>query len=93
MATRFVIEGEWSGYRPAQQRCVHRTAHSVKERQFRKFVESMQAIEFTDGTHLWLSVRDAKPRERIKQIHGYDSLIRACYVHGVSCVVDLPKST
>ena len=44
-----------------------------------------------DGTSLWLTVRDCKPRERVREIHGYDSLIRDCCYHNVSAVADIPQ--
>lgn len=83
---RFVIEGEWSGYRSSQQRIVHRTVHSASYKKLRAWVEKTHAIYYTDGTALYLSVRDCKPRERVKAIHGYDSLISDCAFYDVSSV-------
>lgn len=40
---------------------------------------------------LYLSVRDAKPRERVVELTGYSSLIADCCRHNVSRVDDLPS--
>lgn len=89
--SRFIIEGEWSGYRSSQQRIVHRTVHKGSWKKLRAWVEQTYAIRYTDGTALCLTVRDCRPHERVKEIHGYDSLIKDCYFHNVSAVADLPK--
>ncbi|HZZ82028.1 MAG TPA: hypothetical protein VFE62_26245 [Gemmataceae bacterium] len=65
---RYILEGTWSGYHSAQRRIVHRQL-------FRKPV-NLSCIRYTDGTTLDISVRPAKPRERVKEIHGYTSLVR-----------------
>ena len=88
---RFIIEGEWSGYQSSQQRVVHRTVHKGSWKKLRAWAEQARAIRYTDGTSLWLTVRDCKPRERVKEIHGYDSLIRDCCYHNVSAVADIPQ--
>lgn len=88
---RFVIEGEWSGYRSSQQRVVHRTVHAGSYRQLRAWADKTHAIYYTDGTALYLSVRDVEPRERVKEIHGYDSLIRDCANAGVTSVMELQR--
>ena len=88
---RFIIEGEWSGYRSSQQRIVHRTVHKGSWKKLRAWAEQARAIRYTDGTSLWLTVRDCKPRERVQEIHGYDSLIRDCCYHNVSAVADIPQ--
>lgn len=83
---RFVLEGEWSGYRSEQRRVCHRTVTKYPE-QYKK----LTFIRFTDNTSLDLTLRECKPRERIKEIHGYDELISKCIQHGVNAVEDLPK--
>jgi len=90
-AKRFVIEGEWSGYHSGQRRVVHRTVHSGAYKRLRAWAESAYAIRYTDGTCLALNVRDCKPRERVEEIHGYDSLIQSCAHHNVTSVSDLPR--
>ena len=69
---RFIVEAEWSGYTSAQRRVVHRTVETL----FRAGWNNLHYHSFSDGTGLSISVRDAKPRERVQQIHGYDSLLR-----------------
>ena len=92
MAKRYVIEGEWSGYTSGQQRVVHRTVHPASFKKLRAWVEKSRAIHFTDGTSLYLRVRDCKPRERVQQIHGYDSLIASCQLHDVHSVAALQQN-
>jgi hypothetical protein len=90
VSRRFVIEGEWSGYHSGQQRVVHRTVHEASERRLRAWADKTHAISYTDGTRLILSVRDCKPRERVKDIiNGYTSLIRDCVYYDVSSVHEL----
>lgn len=69
---RFVVECEWSGYTSRQQRVVHRTVETT----FREVYEALRWHHFSDGTGMSISVRDAKPRERVAQIRGYSSLLR-----------------
>jgi len=71
MTKRYVIEGEWSGYTSSQSRICHRVVT-----QHPNDYKKIQAIQYTDGTCLYLTVRPCLPRERIKEIHGYDSLIK-----------------
>ena len=84
---RYVIEGEWSGYRSSQQRVVHRVVTTRKD--LIEWCDKTWGIVFTDGTSLNLTVRPALPREKVKQIHGYDSLISDCVCHDVSSVAKL----
>ena len=72
-------------------RIVHRTVHKGSWKKLREWAEKTYAIRYTDGTSLCLTVRDCKPRERVQEIHGYDSLIRDCCYHNVSAVADLPQ--
>ena len=76
--SRFIIEGEWTGYRSSQRHVVHRTVHPGSMKHLREWAEKTHAIRYGDGTAIVLTVRDAKPRERVTEIHGYDSLIRDC---------------
>lgn len=69
---RFIVEAEWGGYTSSQQRIVHRTVETL----FRAGYEAVTWHTFSDGTSLSITVRDCKPREKVKEIHGYDSLLR-----------------
>lgn len=89
--SRFVIEGEWSGYTSSQQRVVHRTVHQGAFRKLRAWAEKTHAIYYTDGTCLRISVRDTKPRERVKEIKSYVSLIQDCAHYDVNSVDALPR--
>lgn len=86
---RFVIEGRWSGYRSDQARIVHRTVHKASWKKLRAWAEKTHAIHYTDGTCLYLTVRDAKPRERVEEVHGYDRLIADCAYHDINNVSEL----
>lgn len=89
MTRRFVIEGTWSGYTEAQSRVVHRQVYPGSRKRLREWAEKTSAIYYTDGTALFLSVRDCKPRERVEEKRGYTSLIEDCAHYGVSRVADL----
>ena len=91
--TRFVIEGTWSGYTSSQSCVVHRTVHSISWKKLRAWATATHAIQFRDGTCLYLSVRDALPRERILELTAYKSLIMDCAHYGVSSVDDLPRES
>ena len=90
--SRWVLEGEWSGYDNSQRMVAHREV-IVGMPKMRAFIEKAHAINFMDGTYLRLTVRDAKPRERIKPIPGYTSLIRDCVHYGVTGVLELAMAT
>jgi hypothetical protein len=86
---RFVIEGKWSGYLSSQQRIVHRRVFPASRKMLRAWAESTHAITYTDGTCLYITVRDCKPLERVQEIKGYDELIDDCVFHNVSSVAEL----
>lgn len=86
MSARFIIEGEWIGYRSSQDRVVHRTVHQGAYKKLRAWAEKTHAIYYSDGTRLILSVRDCKPRERVKEIRGYTKLINDCAHYDVNTV-------
>ena len=67
-----MVEAEWSGYHSGQQHVCHRTVETL----FRAGYEAIHYHHFSDGTGMTVSVRDAKPRERIERKNGYGSLLR-----------------
>jgi hypothetical protein len=69
---RFVVEAEWSGYHGGQRRVCHRTVETL----FRAAYEAIGSHTFGDGTYMTITVRDAKPRERVRQLKGYCELLR-----------------
>lgn len=73
---RWIIEGTWSGYTSSQSRVVHRRVTSRKAQA--EFWKKLHGITYTDGTSLFLSTRETKPREKVKELHGYDELVRDC---------------
>lgn len=88
--SRFIVEGEWTGYNCSQQRIVHRQVYPGHWKQLRAWVEKTHAIRYSDGTMLVLTVRDCKPRERVKEIKSYTKLIEDCAWHDVSSAAELP---
>jgi hypothetical protein len=70
---RYVLEGEWSGYHSGQQRMVHREVVTKKRAEA---LRKLHTIRYTDGTVLYINVRQAKPRENVESKLGYVSLIR-----------------
>lgn len=74
---RFILEGVWNGYHSGQRHVVHRTIISFSET--KKIADqNLSSIRFTDGSYLALIVTQAKPREKVSEIHGYDKLIKDC---------------
>jgi hypothetical protein len=69
---RFVVECIWNGYSGQARVVVHRTVETT----FREAYEALRWHQFTDGTGMSIDVRDAKPRERVDQIRGYNTLLR-----------------
>lgn len=80
---RYVLEGTWSGYRPSQQKVVHREVVSGDKA---KRARALHAIIYTDGTSLDLAVRECKPREIIEEKHAYTSLIESALRKGSNIV-------
>lgn len=83
MAKRYIIEGEWGGYHSGQRRIVHREVITPNNKWLARW-EALQSIQYSDGTTLSISLRQAKPRERVQQILGYKSLIRDALYSGES---------
>ena len=74
---RYVIEGMWRGYRSLQDHVCHREVY-VSRRKQSSFIEALKRIyslPFSDGTALILSVREAKPREKVVEKHAYTQMI------------------
>lgn len=83
MADRYVLEGEWTGYRSSQQRVVHREVVIGK---FAEQVRKLHSIQYTDGTSLIIRVRPANHREHVARLDSYGDLIRKAVAHGGSTV-------
>lgn len=81
---RYVLEGEWTGYVPRQQRVVHREVVNAKRAEK---LRGLHAIVYTDGTSLLIRVREARPRERVETINSYGTLIREAEAKGGSRVL------
>lgn len=78
---RYVIEGEWSGYRSSQRRVVHRAVTTRPQR-----YQGLKAIQFTDNTLLSITLRECEPRERVQEIKGYVNLIEDAADTGLAFV-------
>ena len=83
--TRYVLEGEWTGYSTSQRKVVHREVVKNDKRALR--LKGLHAIVYTDGTSLILRIREADPSERVTEINGYGSLIREAEATGRSRVL------
>ncbi len=82
----WMIEGVWSGYTSSQSRCVHRHYLTDKDE-----VEKLQTIRYTDGTALYLSIKEIKDKkELLPDNDNYTSLINQCLKHNIWNVADLP---
>ena len=67
---RYVIECIWSGYNSGQSRPCHRTVTIIP-----KAWDGLHTISFTDGTTMDVSIRECKPREKVKELKGYVELL------------------
>ena len=75
---RYIIEGTWRGYSSSQDHVCHREVYK-SNRKVSPFIETLRklySIPFSDGTALIVSVREAKPREKVQEKHGYTKFIR-----------------
>jgi len=87
---RWLVSGMWSGYVSAQTREVHR--ETIEDRTLADAIQKLGSIRFTDGTLLYLFVREMGRGERVNTLNGYGRLIRDCVRHGVNSVRELPPS-
>lgn len=88
---RYIIEGEWSGYRSGQRKIVHREVTTNEK--LAEWVGRTYAITYADGTRLCLSVRPCKTGERVKDMmNSYRKLIRDCHRFDVTSVDALQKA-
>lgn len=86
---RWIVEGTWSGYTSSQTKVVHR--HVVHSEKHAKAIEALACITYTDGTTLSLTVRKAKPYERVKKQEAYTKLINDCIYTNCNSVAELHK--
>ena len=73
---RYIVECVWSGYTSSQARVCHRT---VIEKYLAEALKKVESIGFDDGTCLSVEVRECKPREKVQEMHGYDTLLIDCW--------------
>ena len=73
----YEITGTWSGYTSAQSKVCHREYTTNEERA--EWCRSQFAIHYSDGTSLYLEVKDITDKSQIQQgVDGYTSLIYDC---------------
>jgi hypothetical protein len=87
MKPKYLLIGNWSGYKASQSRDCH-----IEKIKYPEKYENLKYIRFTDGTYLNLSIRELKPRERIKENKQYYELIRLCLKYKVCSVTELQKA-
>lgn len=88
----WMVEGEWSGYTSNQRRVAHR--HYTARRQEAESISDLGFIQFTDGTALFLNVKQLAARRKLPEVKTYKALIEDCLLHKVNSVqalVDLRK--
>lgn len=68
--SRYVVECVWGG--PSRSWTCHRRVHP-KARALR--YAQITSVQFDDGTSMSVSVRPAKPREKVREINGYTTLL------------------
>lgn len=86
--TRWLIEGEWSGYVSAQRRVCHREV--ISDKGLAEKLRKAYGITYTDGTMLLLTIRPMTKGERATDLRdGYSSLIRECAHHDIWTVSGL----
>jgi hypothetical protein len=85
MSKRFVLEAEWSGYTSSQRHVVHR---EVLTRDRERYA-AINAVRFTDGTCMYVTVRDAKPREQVIPKLGYSEVLHGAARKGLTGSVDV----
>ena len=78
---RWVLEGVWSGYSSSQRQVCHRQVTTSKR--YADRWKTLHGIEYTDGTILTLTVRQARPREKIQVNLSYETLISDCIHEGL----------
>ena len=83
------LEATWIGYRSSQDRICHRTF--VPKKFAEQVAQICPMITFSDGTHLRITISDARPSKNKKVIHNYDDLINRCVRYKVSSVEALCK--
>jgi hypothetical protein len=79
---RWILEGTWSGYRSGQERVCHRRI--LKSMKSVEFWEPIHAVVFTDNTTMTMRIREAKPREKVEEIKGYDALLMDFKIAGMT---------
>jgi hypothetical protein len=77
---RYVIEGKWTGHTRAQARIVYRIETDIEA--IVEWIRKVRGIAYPDGTSLLLTVRPRKPRERVRKIGVYKTLLNELYWAG-----------
>lgn len=83
---RYVLEANWHGYRSSQDHAVHREVISPKKAEM---MRDLVGVRFTDGTTMYVTVREAKYREKVSPIIGYREVLDSCYYNKRKGVVNV----
>lgn len=85
---RYILEVTWSGYRAGQSKVCHR--ERITQKQAERY-NQIVGILFTDGTHLSVEVREAKPREKILEILSYSKILHTAAARGLEGFLDVTE--
>lgn len=88
MSKRFILEAIWSGYRASQSKVCHR--ERITQKQAERY-NQITGVLFTDGTHLSVNVREAKPREKILEILTYSKVLHTAAAKGLEGFLDVTE--
>lgn len=88
MSKRYILEATWSGYRAGQSKVCHR--ERITQKQAEKY-NQISGILFTDGTHLSVGVREAKPREKVLEILSYSGILHKAAAKGLEGFLDVTE--
>lgn len=88
MSKPYILEATWSGYRVGQSKICHR--ERVTKKQAEKY-NQIVGILFTDGTHISVVVREAKPREKVLEILTYSKILHTAAAKGLEGFLDVTE--
>ncbi len=85
---RYVVECIWRGYRGQLVPCHRRVIRYKRQVQA---LSKIHSVGFSDNTTMSVTVRPAKPREKVKEIRGYDELLADCVRLGLTGFVHVDQ--
>lgn len=88
MSKPYILEATWSGYHSGQSKICHR--ERITQKQAERY-NQITGVLFTDGTHLSVEVREAKPRERILEILTYAKILHKAAAKEMEGFLDITE--